>query len=157
MKNHRLLAPLCAGGLLALTNAALLFPPAVRAQDAPPQGAAWAQAGSSAAPTVAAGGPPSSTGRCLLLLALGFAGLLVVMERLAGWQLGLRHAGGGEVASALGLPDQGAPAPGGFTVSSGYRVRGGADGSVRPAARGMAARSEAGAGTSTLPWLSPGN
>ena len=97
---------LCAAGLLALANSILLLPSAARAQDAPPQDAAWEEpAQPMPGATLAASAQPSSTGRPLLLLTLGLAGLLVGMERLASWQLG-GHQGRAARDGAASTPGQ---------------------------------------------------
>ena len=82
-----LLTLLCTSGLFTLANFTLLPPPAAPAQDAPPQDTAWEEAQPATDGMAPAGSGQSSTGRSLLLLTLGLAGLVVGMERLASWQL----------------------------------------------------------------------
>ena len=99
MKDHFPLARLCAGGLFALTSVTLLLlPSAARAQDAPPQDAAWEE-GVQRTPDVVlnAAARPSSTGCQLLLLTSGLVG----MERLASWRLARAQRAWHDLAGAL--------------------------------------------------------
>ena len=109
----RPLALLYAVGLLALTNATLLFPTIARAQGVPPPDPETEEilpASMDASALVDSDYQLSSTGHRLLLLSLGLAGLLAGMERMASWRLGVLHqvwaADKQKLAFALGLHDQ---------------------------------------------------